>query len=166
MEQVHMSECQGSHTLWRQQGSIPERKGVNSMSYMYYIAYIKLWVEIRCFKYHKKGEGVFVVCWPSREFFTYRDGFKLRPMLGAHGHIEHWVFFSVPDLQLWHGTSDWWFVWKTCDIKTCCWTFGSGTVTIFFNDVGLSQSEFKPRLPACGANGLPLTPYWCPEQEN
>ena len=45
---------------------------------------------------------------------------------------------------------------RTRDTHTCYRAFGSGAVTTFFNDLGLSRPGIEPRSPACDANALQL----------
>ena len=45
----------------------------------------------------------------------------------------------------------------TRDTRTCCRALGSGAVTTFFNDLGLSQPGIEPQCPACEPNARPLS---------
>ena len=78
---------------------------------------------------------------PTWEFFTHMESSPL-PVKGCKFYlcfalmaIEQWGFFNMPHL-LWHGAS-------VYNGHLRCRAFGSGAVTTYFYDFGLSQLEFE-----------------------
>ena len=61
------------------------------------------------------------------------------------------VYFSVAHLQ-WSMV-----ISEICETRTCCRALVSGTVTTYFNDLGLARLGIESRSPAFEANAIPLS---------
>ena len=96
---------------------------------------------------------------PFREFFKHIQ-LSLLPVKGANVNlyitpIEHWVFFlachnyHVINNSIVFTSSRLRSFPNTCHIYTRCWPFGSGTVTIHFNQLSFSWSGRNPQSLAC-----------------
>ena len=90
-------------------------------------------------------QNILFICWFT--FHPYRDvtsKFDLCLELSE-------AFFSVAHLQ-WSMV-----ISEICETRTCCRALVSGTVTTYFNDLGLARLGIESRSPAFEANAIPLS---------